>query len=104
VTDSVDRAFCCGAVRRDTDVDRIDAITGAARKIPLRGAGGRGGTRPDVAHHAALRAVIGNIMPALIRGFIEARCAVIHENARRRWARIVERGTRWIDLRAVISE
>ena len=70
----------------------------------MRGAGRRGGARAAVAHHSTLRAAVGNVVPALIRGFIKARCAIIDEDARRRWARIVERGTRWIDLRAVISE
>lgn len=104
VTNGVDRAFRCCPGRGDAHIKRIDSGTCTLRKIPLRGTGRRGGTRPDVTHDAALRAAVSNIIPALIRSFIEARGAVIHQDARRLDAGIFKLRTRGIDLCAVVGK
>ena len=67
---------------RDTHIDRIGPSARAAWEKPLSGAGGRGGARPDEAHHATLRAAGSDIVPTLIGGFIEAESTIIHKNAR----------------------
>lgn len=76
----VDRAFGRCPDRRDADIDRIHPNARPARKHPLRGAGGRSRARPCVTHNSTLRASECDVVPALIRRFIETKCAVIHKD------------------------
>lgn len=104
MTNGVDRAFRRRPGRGDAHVNSIDPGACTPREIPLCSAGGRGGARPDVTHHAALRAAVGNVIPALIRSFIEADGAVIDKDACGWGRRILEFRPRGIDLRAVIGK
>jgi hypothetical protein len=93
VPDGVNGALGRRPDGRDPHVDCIGARAESAREKPLRCTGRRGSARAQEAHHAALRAAGGNVIPALIRRFNEAGRAVVNDEAEERWAWILQRRT-----------
>jgi len=95
MTDCINRALGCGANRGDTNIYRIGprARDGSLWEIPLRGAGGRTGTRPGEPDDPALRASHRHIVPALVGRFVKTRGAIVYKKALGRSARKFKRGT-----------
>lgn len=97
MTNGVDRAFSRRPDRRDVDIHRIRSKTRSRWENPLSSTSGRGRARPQETHHATLRAPRRDIVPAFIRSFIEPRRAVIHNEAGRWSARVLEHRAGGVD-------
>ena len=104
VTNGVDRAlrgrFDCG----DADVDGIQTVIGALRKIPLGGASRCSRVRCGITHHVTLGAACRDIQPTTERRFNKIRRAVIHNETRSGHRRISKLITGGENLCAVIDE
>ena len=83
----VNRALSGGFDRRNTNIDRVDSITETHRKVPVRGASGRGGARLGITHHAALCTSRGNVKPTISWRFHKVSRTIVHDDAcsRSRW-------------------
>lgn len=104
VMNRIDRAFGRRPDCRDTDINRIGSRAGSLRKIPLRGAGRSGGARFREAHHSSLRTACSDVVPTVGGCFNKPQSAIIDNDACRRGSWIIQRGTGWIDLCAVIRK
>lgn len=104
VTDRIDRALRGRASCWNPDVNSIQPHTGARREIPLGSACRRTRARPRIADRAALRASHGDVIPTLVRCFIETKRAIIYNRTGQSRGRIGKRRTRGINPRAVIDQ
>jgi hypothetical protein len=102
MADHVDRALRRRPDRWDSDIDRVHPRVRAARKRPLRGAGGGAGPRSGETDDPALRAAHGNVVPAFHRCFLKATGAIVHQDTLWSRTRKLQRGTRRIYPRARI--